>query len=96
MRRMLEKLWYGNIDPIARSFKRDSEFGEAAKMLCKNEEKLIDLLADKEKEIFEKYQDASKDMTRISECETFISGFRLGARIMLEALTENDGCFTDI
>ena len=37
MSRVLEELWYGNITPIDRNFKKDSEFTEAVKMLSKNE-----------------------------------------------------------
>lgn len=94
--RILEELWYGNITPNAREFVRGTEFDEACQMLCKKEEKLNALLAEKEQEIFKKYQACQSEITQISECETFISGFRLGAKIMLEVLSESESTFKSI
>ena len=94
--RILEELWYGNITPNAREFVRGTVFDEACQMLCKNEEKLNALLAEKEQEIFRNYQACQSEITQISECETFISGFRLGARIILEVLSENESTFKSI
>ena len=95
MSRVLEELWYGNITPIDRSFKKDSAFAEAVKMLSRNETVLESLIDNAAKEVFEKYREAQSDVTRISECETFISGFRLGARIIIEAFM-GDGCFDEV
>ena len=92
---MLEELWYGNVTPIDRSFKKDSEFAEAVRMLSRNETVLASLIDNAAKEVFEKYREAQSDVARISECETFISGFRLGARIIIEAFM-GDGCFDEI
>jgi hypothetical protein len=96
MMRILEELWLGNIAPNARKMVRGSEYDNLVRLLCRNEDKLTALLDEKEKEIFQKYQDAQSEMNDISDRETFISGFRLGAQIMLEVLTGENSQFTDI
>jgi uncharacterized protein YdhG (YjbR/CyaY superfamily) len=46
-------------------------------------------------EVFEKYRDAQKGMNQITECETFINGFRLSARIVIEALKKMTAALSD-
>ncbi len=92
---ILEDLWYGNIQPVARNFRQGTNYADAAKMLCRNESMLLDLLTEKENDLFEKYQDCQKEMTAISECEAFISGFRVGVRMMMDAMSD-DGEFEEI
>ena len=43
-------------------------------------------LTDKQKEIFEKFDDCWDELTDINEREIFVYAFRLGARIMLEVM----------
>jgi len=45
-------------------------------------------LTDKQKEILEKYDDCVNEMYCIIERETFVYGFRLGGRILLETITD--------
>lgn len=95
MSRVLEELWYGNITPIDRKHEKDSEFAEAVKMMGRNANTHESLIDNAAKEVFEKYREAQSDVARISECETFISGLRLGARIIIEAFI-GDGCFDEV
>jgi len=94
--RILEELWFGNITPNARKIVRGSEYDNLVRLLCRNEDKLNALLDEKEKDIFQKYQDAQSEMNDISDRETFISGFRLGAQIMQEVMTDENRQFSDI
>lgn len=96
MKRILEEFWYGNVTPSARCFVRGTKYDEACRMLCRNEERLMALLAEAEGEIFQRYQDCQREMNQISECETFIQGFQLGARFMLEVLTDDNRIFKEI
>lgn len=43
-----------------------------------------------EMELFQKYQDKEKDINQLNECEIFVRGFRLGARIMLEVMSDDN------
>ena len=90
--KMLEEFWYGNINPIERPFQRQRKFDKIFKILAKNEEKMLETLNEQEKELFGKYKDCCDEMIQITECQTFIKGFKLGARFFIECF-END---TDI
>ena len=96
MRKILEELWHGNITPQTKRFDRSTRYDTALKMLCKNEDKLNALLDEKEKEIFDKYQDCKDELDQYTEEDIFITGFRLGARIIIESFHEYDGFFGEI
>ena len=60
-------------------------------MLTKNEEKLLETLNDQEKELLEKCVSCYDEMIQITECQTFIKGFKLGARFTIACFeNEND------
>ena len=90
MRKTLQELWRGNIAPQEKSSMRGTDYDESFRMMCKNEEKLMAVLEEKEKETFEKFCDCRDEVALYTEEDVFISGFRLGARIIIESLYEKD------
>jgi len=78
-------LYYGNIDPQARSFSRDSHFAKAMELLSKNEELLTERLTGEEKQLFLDYVSAYSDVLGVSEEESFETGFRIGAQFIYDA-----------
>ena len=50
----------------------------------------LSLLSEKAKEVLEKLRDNQSELNDLNECEVFVCGFRLGARIMLEVLDGSD------
>lgn len=84
--RLLEEMWYGNIEPAEYDTKACSEYKEALRLIVKNEEKLRATLTDEQKEIFSRYIDAVQDYQTIAECLLFQNSFRLGARMMAEVI----------
>ena len=60
------------------------------RLILQNEEELEPLLSEKAKEVLGKLRDNQTEMNGINECEIFVCGFRLGARIMLEVLDGSD------
>lgn len=83
----LEDLFYGNLFPLGKSAKLDDEVKELLKLLNRNEEKLTATLTGVQKETFEKYKDCNREISEISERESFIKGFQLGARIIIESIS---------
>ena len=83
---ILEDLWFGNISPWERPFKKDSEYAELLALVIRHQEDLLSRLNTDEKEIFEKYADCSTEMHDLTEREAFVKGFTLGARIIIEVL----------
>lgn len=96
MRRMLEELYYGNIRPNDKQFIRDTQFDKAMHVLSENEEKLTSLLEGQEKKLFLDLVNAQSEVNGVTAVESFINGFRLGARIAIEIMNEEDGCLVDI
>ena len=88
---ILEELWYGRINPSQRTQPDDKSASELTEKIVKKEDELAPLLSDEAKEILEQMRDKQLDLSTSNERNAFISGFRLGARIMLEVIgwTEN-------
>ena len=91
---ILEDLYLGNVRPSERSFKRNSQYAKALDELVKTGDALIDTLTEKQKEVFEEYMSAQREVNVLTDCETFIYAFRLAAKIMIDVLT--DGAMKEI
>ena len=83
---ILEDLWFGNISPWERPFKRDSAYAELLSLVIRHQEDLRSMLKDEETEIFEKFTECTNEMYGIAEREAFVRGFTLGARIIIEVM----------
>lgn len=84
---ILEDLWFGNISPWERPFKKNSAYAELLALVLRHQEDLLGRLNDEEKEIFEKYADCTSEMHDLTEREAFIKEFTIGTRIVIEAMT---------
>ena len=49
---------------------------------------LTDMLTEKQKEMFEDYMTAQREVSVLTDCETFIYSFRLAAKIMTDVLID--------
>ena len=85
---ILEDLYMGDIHPSERSFKKDSQYSKALNEVVKAGDTLIGSLTEKQKEQFEAYMSAQREVNVLTDCETFIYAFRLGAKIMIDVLTD--------
>lgn len=84
---ILEELYYGNVYPNEKCAKLDEQTKELLSLQNRNVEKLMLTLTDEQKETFEKFKDCNREFSEISERQSFILGFKLGARIIIEAIT---------
>ena len=84
---IIEDLWYGNISPWERPFKKGSPYAELLALVVRHQEDLLPRLNDEEKEIFEKFADCTTEMHDLAEREAFMKGFVLGSRIIIEVMT---------
>ena len=90
MKRTLIDLWYGNIDPQEQA-QANPQVPDLLKLLERNHDALSKTLNDDQKVILEKYQSCADEISGFCERDSFIYGFRLGMRLAIEALTdEND------
>ncbi|MBO5042577.1 MAG: hypothetical protein J6D87_06385 [Clostridia bacterium] len=89
MKRTLIDLWYGNIDPQEQA-QANPQVPDLLKLLERNHDALNKTLNDDQKEILEKYQSCADEISGFCERDSFIYGFRLGMRLAIEALTDED------
>jgi hypothetical protein len=85
---VLEDLYMGDIRPSERSFKRESQYSRALNEAVKAGDALLDTLTEKQKEQFEAYMSAQREVNVLTDCETFCYAFKLGAKIMMDVLTD--------
>ncbi len=85
----LEDLYYGNIIPHEHSVKRGSAYSEVLGYVVRHEEDLKATLTEQQKVIFEKLKDCESELHGMNELESFVSGFKLAARIIIEVLQES-------
>ena len=88
--KILEELWYGNVTPGERSAEKGGRLWNLGRLILQNEKELAPLLSEKAKEVLEKLRDNQSELNDLGECEVFVCGFRLGARIVLEVLDGSD------
>ena len=93
--KVLEEFWYGNINPMERPFQSQRKFDKAFRMLTKNEEKLLESLNEQEKELFDKFKACYDEMIQVTECQTFIKGFKLGARFVMACIESDSDIYDD-
>jgi len=96
MRKVLEELYHGNVNPVTKQYHRGTKYDDSLRMMCKNEDKLLSTLEGKVLETFEKYKDCKEEVEQYDNEDAFVSGFRLGARLVIEAFCEEDGFFMDM
>ena len=81
MSHFIEEFYYGNIEPQESITELKAEIMKKLNALSQTEEQLTEKLTEKEKESFIKYASQSNDFLCISNADSFIAGFRLGAKI---------------
>ena len=86
MKSVLEELWYGNICPNDGFRQKRKEVKELTGYVADHHKALESTLTDKQKEIFEKFEDCWSELMGINEREIFVYAFRLGASIAIEVM----------
>ena len=85
---ILEELWYGNITPTEYSrIENNANYKEALKLVIKNQERLKAIMNDEQKDLLERLLTASEEFANLIELDCFKIGFKLGARLTIEAYT---------
>ena len=88
---ILEELWYGNLDPAEYDTSPTDEYKELVRLISRNEEKLLAMMTDSQKELFLRYTDCVREYQAMAECLLFQRSFQLGAKIMLEVMHQTKG-----
>lgn len=89
MKRTLIDFWYGNINPQDHK-QDDPRIADLLALMQRNRSELKQTLNDSQLEILEKYEDCTNEMTGFCERDIFVYAFRLGMRLAIEALTDEE------
>ena len=76
----IEELYYGNIEPQNRKRRESRNYSREMKILSENEDILLEKLPLEDRKLFLEYVDAWGIVDGESVVDSFITGFKLGAR----------------
>ena len=79
----LENLWYGNIRPCEDLPSNDNYIKAAKLKNCYND-KLEQTLSAEQKEILNKLKNVQLEQESLGECDAFVRGFTIAAKIMTQ------------
>ena len=80
MSNIIEELYYGNIEPQELSSELSVKLNKKLSTLTEKEEQLTSKLTDEDKELFLDYVNTYNEFLSLSNSDSFIAGFRLGAK----------------
>ena len=78
---VLEDLYFGDVRPSDRSFKRNSQYAKALDEVVRAGDALTDGLTEQQKELFEDYMSAQREVNVLTDCETFCLALQNGVDI---------------
>ena len=89
MANIIEEFYYGNIEPQELNSELTHELKMKLSKLADKEERLTALLNGEDKELFLDYAKSCTEFSSISNADSFITGFRLGARFTYDTFLGN-------
>ena len=84
MSNIIEDFYYGNIEPQEVSSELTPKLKKKLNNLAEKEEQLAARLTGEDKELFQNYVSTYIEFSTTSNADSFISGFRLGAKFTYE------------
>lgn len=84
MSNIIEDFYYGNLEPQEINSELTPKLKKALSNLAEKEEQLTVRLTGEDKELFQNYVSAYIEFSTSSNADSFISGFRLGAKFTYE------------
>ena len=85
---ILEDLWNGNVAPADRVIRAGSEYAQLQKQLVAAEEDFRKELSPEGKNAYDTFCRKQAELSEISECDCFIRGVRVGARLLLDIVAD--------
>ena len=88
MSTIIEELFYGNLEPQELTTEITPKLKKKLNELVKKEEELSSKLTEEERKLFSNYVSAYNEFSSISVSDSFISGFRFGARFAYDTFVK--------
>ena len=89
MSNIIEDFYYGNIEPQEVNSELTPKLKKKLNNLAEKEEQLTARLNGEDKELFQSYVSAYIEFSTTSNADSFISGFRLGAKFTYDTFVKN-------
>ncbi len=89
MANIIEDFYYGNIEPQEVNSELTPKLKKKLSSLAEKEEQLTERLTGKDKELFQNYVSAYIEFSTSSNADSFILGFRIGARFTYDTFIKN-------
>ncbi len=86
---ILEELWSNDLQ-MEKPYIHNRQYQEALARSDKSEKALEKSFSEEQQMLFEEYRKDRDELALVTDCETYITGFKLGARIMLDVLTKGE------
>ena len=96
MPNILEDLYYGNLSPCQRTVRPDSRVKKLMQKQSDLESKLTEPFTEEQRTNFEQYLSVTADLLDANCLDSFITGFRLGARFAHEVFVETNAPFAEL
>ena len=96
MTNFIEEFYYGNLDPQARSTKQNKTVQKQMEVLMLNEDFLTENLSGESKKKFLEFGNAWSVVNGESNLDSFIMGFRLGAKFTYDTFVNENAPFQDL
>ncbi len=87
MESIIEELWYGNNAPLENDFSNTPELKEILRKSIECRKELEQSLSDAQKELLNQLFDCRTELDSHCEKAVFSYGFRLGIKIIMEAMS---------
>ena len=92
----IEEFYYGNLAPQARSTKQNKTVQKQMEVLMLNEDFLTEKLSGESKKKFLEFANAWGVVNGESNLDSFIMGFRLGAKFAYDTFVNDEAPFMDL
>ena len=92
----IDELYYGNIRPLERGIRENSDLAIATQMRTRHDEWLRDNLTGDAKEHLEKWIMADDEVNDIMNRECFRVGFQIALRLMMDAASSESENLVDL
>ena len=89
MSNIIEDFYYGNTKPQKVNSELTTKLKKKLSNLAEKEEQLTARLNSEDKELFQNYVSAYIEFSTSSNTDSFISGFRLGAKFTYDTFVKN-------
>ena len=87
----IDELWHGNIRPSQKAIRKDSEYHKTLMHLSSLINSLLADFSEEQRKLYNEIANVQGELDAIESKENFVEGFRYGAGMMLDVISEYKG-----